>query len=258
MSVLLAALTYQDQPVRVLGTPDAPLFVAADVCAVLEIAEHRSATRDFEDDEKGVQTVHSPGGPQDMLVVTEAGLYRLIFASRKPVAVAFRRWVWHEVLPALRTTGRYDMHEGQTAQLGASDLRSLLERAEPILLREPANQQHVQLVQRAWASLLRSQLRGRRSAARTQPSTADVEAHQLARAPRPGTLRSALVQAALLGAIREQPGMSSNAVRKHAGVSKDAMAALWAMRQVGLVDFEEGPRHARRWFAVQQPQERIQ
>lgn len=154
MSVL-AALTYQDQPVRVLGTPDEPLFVAADCCAVLSIANSRDAVADFESDERdAVVTTDAIGRSQEQLVVTEAGLYRLIFQSRKPAAAAFRRWVWHEVLPALRKTGRYDMHSGQTARVEASDLRSLLERAEPILLREPVDKADVAVLKRGWARLL--------------------------------------------------------------------------------------------------------
>ncbi|MBF6515576.1 phage antirepressor KilAC domain-containing protein [Nocardia cyriacigeorgica] len=40
-------------------------------------------------------------------MVTESGLYSLIFTSRKPEAREFKRWVTHEVLPAIRKTGGY-------------------------------------------------------------------------------------------------------------------------------------------------------
>ena len=43
-----------------------------------------------------------------MTVVSESGLYALVFTSRKPEAKAFRRWVTGEVLPAIRKTGRYE------------------------------------------------------------------------------------------------------------------------------------------------------
>lgn len=99
---------FNGNPVRVYGTADAPLFVAVDAGRCLDIAEIRSTLRDFPDDEKGVHTVHTPGGPQEMLCLTEAGLYRLIFQSRKEQAEAFRRWVFHGVLPSIRKTGRYE------------------------------------------------------------------------------------------------------------------------------------------------------
>jgi hypothetical protein len=41
-------------------------------------------------------------------VVTESGLYSLVFISRKPEAKAFRRWVTSVVLPTLRRTGKFD------------------------------------------------------------------------------------------------------------------------------------------------------
>ena len=42
-----------------------------------------------------------------MVIVSEPGFYRLVMKSRKPEAKAFKRWVTHEVLPAIRKTGGY-------------------------------------------------------------------------------------------------------------------------------------------------------
>jgi hypothetical protein len=42
-----------------------------------------------------------------MSVVNESGLYSLILGSRKAEAKRFKRWVTHEVLPAIRKTGTY-------------------------------------------------------------------------------------------------------------------------------------------------------
>lgn len=47
------------------------------------------------------------GGSQRMSVVSESGLYALVFKSRKPEAQAFRKWVTSEVLPTIRKTGAY-------------------------------------------------------------------------------------------------------------------------------------------------------
>lgn len=85
----------------------APWFCAKDVCAALEISDHKQAARGLEDDERGVFTTPSPGGQQEAVFVSESGLYALIFQSRKPVAKAFRKWVTNEVLPALRRGGFY-------------------------------------------------------------------------------------------------------------------------------------------------------
>lgn len=82
-----------------------PWFVANDVCAILEI--DRTQTRRLDDDEKGVCLIHTLGGDQKMSIVNEFGLYSLILRSRKPEAKAFRRWITHEVIPAIRKYGMY-------------------------------------------------------------------------------------------------------------------------------------------------------
>lgn len=41
--------------------------------------------------------------------LTESGVYKLVFKSRKPNAEAFTDWVTDEVLPTLRKTGTYEM-----------------------------------------------------------------------------------------------------------------------------------------------------
>lgn len=58
-------------------------------------------------DEKGVHTVGTLGGVQEMLIVSESGMYALVFKSRKPAAKRFRKWVTSEVLPSIRKTGKY-------------------------------------------------------------------------------------------------------------------------------------------------------
>ena len=87
-----------------------PVFVAKDVLAVLEL--DRTALRKLDDDEKGVDLIHTPGGDQQVSTVTEPGFYKLVMRSRKPEAKAFQRWVTHEVLPALRRDGAYVASDG--------------------------------------------------------------------------------------------------------------------------------------------------
>lgn len=49
------------------------------------------------------------GGAQSFNLISESGLYALVFKSRKPEAKTFRKWVTSEVLPALRQTGKYEV-----------------------------------------------------------------------------------------------------------------------------------------------------
>lgn len=93
--------------VRIIERDGALWFVAVDVCRILGIANARDAVGALDDDEKGVGTTDTLGGKQGVVVVSESGLYSLIFKSRKPDARKFRRWVTGEVLPALRRTAQY-------------------------------------------------------------------------------------------------------------------------------------------------------
>lgn len=100
---------YQSSQVRVVMRDGEPWFVARDVCKVLEHSDVSMAVSRLDEDEKGTSIVCTPGGNQSMLCVSEPGLYGLIFTSRKPEAKAFKRWVKHDVLPAIRKTGSYDL-----------------------------------------------------------------------------------------------------------------------------------------------------
>jgi prophage antirepressor-like protein len=90
-----------------------PWFVAKDVCAVLGLENNSQAISTFEDDEKGVTISDplSPGGAQQIAIVSEPGLYRLVFKSRKAEAKAFQKWVFTEVLPSIRKRGIYGTRE---------------------------------------------------------------------------------------------------------------------------------------------------
>lgn len=108
------------QQVRTLLIDDQPWFVAADICASLAIGNVSLAvngradreTDGLDEDEKGIATVNTPSGAQEMLVVNESGLYALIFKSRKAEAKRFKKWVTSEVLPAIRKHGRYEDSKG--------------------------------------------------------------------------------------------------------------------------------------------------
>lgn len=86
-----------------------PRFIASDVCKILDIGNIAQAVARLDDDEKGITTVYTLGGSQDVLTVNESGLYSLVLTSRKKEAKAFKRWITHEVLPAIRKTGKYEV-----------------------------------------------------------------------------------------------------------------------------------------------------
>lgn len=104
---------FEGTEVRVVMINGEPWFVAADVALALEYRDAEKLTRWLDDDEKDTHIVGTPGGQQRMAVINESGLYSAILRSRKPEAKRFKRWVTHEVLPALRKHGAYVMPEAQ-------------------------------------------------------------------------------------------------------------------------------------------------
>jgi prophage antirepressor-like protein len=111
-----AVFDFQSHEVRTFIRDDKPWFVAADVCAVLSIKNHRTSIALLDDDEKGVHTMDTPSSNQhgysgtqktEISIISESGLYALVLRSRKPEARKFAKWVTSEVLPAIRKTGSY-------------------------------------------------------------------------------------------------------------------------------------------------------
>lgn len=103
----LTPFTYGDSSLRVVEIDSQPWFVAKDVCGILGLANMRSSLAALDEDEKGVHTMDTLGGNQEMTVISEPGLYSLILRSRKPESKTFKRWVTHEVLPSIRRHGMY-------------------------------------------------------------------------------------------------------------------------------------------------------
>lgn len=102
--------------IRAVMVDGNPWFVAADVCSAVGIKHSASAMRALDNDEKGVHSMHTPGGQQDFTIINESGLYTLILRCRDAVTPGtipyrFRKWVTGEVLPQIRQTGRYVREE---------------------------------------------------------------------------------------------------------------------------------------------------
>lgn len=88
--------------------------VLADVCRILGIGNASDVARRIPESEKGVDTIDTLGGKQRVVTISEPGLYRVIFESRKPEAERMKSWVFSEVLPAIRKTGTYSAPKSDT------------------------------------------------------------------------------------------------------------------------------------------------
>ncbi|EAS0448462.1 hypothetical protein E9219_18375 [Salmonella enterica] len=106
--------TFEDHEIRTVMRNGEPWFFAADVCKA--IALDNTAIRKLDDDEKGLHSTQTPGGMQEISIISESGLYTLILRCRDAVKQGtlpwrFRKWVTNEVLPSIRKTGRYQVEE---------------------------------------------------------------------------------------------------------------------------------------------------
>lgn len=99
-----------------------PWWVAKDVAKILEIQNIRQNLADLDEDEKAdvsILYISSNGVQQNRNVnlISESGLYALIFRSHKPEAKAFSKWARSEVLPSIRKTGRYEKPSRKAAKI---------------------------------------------------------------------------------------------------------------------------------------------
>jgi len=107
MSSNIVPFNFEDYQVRVVRIDGEPWFVLADICKVLAIRNVGDTSSRLDDDVKGVATVDTPGGQQQVTIVSEPGMYEVVLLSRKPEAKAFKRWITGTVLPEIRRTGAY-------------------------------------------------------------------------------------------------------------------------------------------------------
>jgi prophage antirepressor-like protein len=92
------------------GTISEPLFRASDIGEILEMTNIRATIQQFDDSEKVVNSIDTLGGSQQVTFLTEKGLYKVLFKSRKPIAEKFQNWVC-EVVKEIRLNGVYELKQ---------------------------------------------------------------------------------------------------------------------------------------------------
>jgi anti-repressor protein len=104
----LQVFNFENNEVRTIVEADGDIwFVAKDVCDALGHSNHNSAISRLDEDEKGVSEVYTLGGKQNMIIISDSGVYDLILTSHLDSAKPFKRWVRKEVIPSIRKTGSY-------------------------------------------------------------------------------------------------------------------------------------------------------
>ena len=112
MSALTSFAFSDSLSVRVQNFNGVPWFVAKDIASCLDytssvLSNVSALFKSVPDKWKQIRSFETKGGIQNLLAVTEQGLYRFLMRSDKPKAVPFQDWLADKVLPAIRKQGAY-------------------------------------------------------------------------------------------------------------------------------------------------------
>lgn len=114
---------FEENEVRVIESNEQVWFVGKDIAEILGYARPTKAVHDHVDPEDQCEHIvtfsqsSQNGTPQNTLLITESGVYSLIFDSKLPTAKKFKHWVTSEVLPAIRKHGSYSAKQAEPVDL---------------------------------------------------------------------------------------------------------------------------------------------
>ena len=107
---------FENKTVRVIGSYNEPWFVAKDICDILSLSNITESLKSLNENWKQVKNLTSvklksgisnQEQGRNMIFINEAGLYKLIMRSNKPIAQKFQEVVCSDILPSLRRKGEY-------------------------------------------------------------------------------------------------------------------------------------------------------
>ena len=104
-------IMFEKKEIRIVGTCEDPWFVARDICNILSIKDVSTAISKIPDEWKGTQTICTPGGDQNMSIINEPALYKIVMRSTKKIAEKFQNCVCKEILPSIRKTGEFKLQK---------------------------------------------------------------------------------------------------------------------------------------------------
>jgi prophage antirepressor-like protein len=117
MSTDIVPFDFEGAPVRIAVIDGDPWWVLSDVARALGLGNASAVAARLDADEKGLTQIETLGGIQSVGIVNEPGFYSVVLRSDKPAAKRLKRFVTHEVLPAIRKTGSYVAPAAPKSQL---------------------------------------------------------------------------------------------------------------------------------------------
>ena len=115
--IQFSTFNFHSNAVRVITDPNQEFwFCGSDICNILGYVNAPDAMKKH-CKEAGIAKcyISHSSGRKEAIFINEPNLYRLIIKSRKPEAESFEAWVFEEVLPQIRKTGKYQLQPQQLA-----------------------------------------------------------------------------------------------------------------------------------------------
>ena len=112
MSNQILPFEFGGEQIRPATLDGKPALVLADIARILGYRDAATAGRIVREHHKGYTEVRTPGGAQQMLVVTEQGFNRLVIRSNASNAEQVQDFITDEVMPQLSRTGSYSAAPG--------------------------------------------------------------------------------------------------------------------------------------------------
>ena len=114
--------------VRVVMRCSDPWFVAKDVATCIEHKDVSTMCKLCRDKDKVVESASNfdsndllESGNARITLISESGLYRILAKCNLPKCEPFESWVFDEVLPSIRKTGKYEAHSTVPSYMLASE-----------------------------------------------------------------------------------------------------------------------------------------
>lgn len=160
---------FEKKEVRTLLIDDQPWFAAQDILDSLEYSETYKPSRavaHVPEQWKAVHRMHTPGGAQQVMMLSEQGLYFVLGRSDKPKALPFQMWVAGDVLPSIRKHGHYADRHGTMGDLVGAVIGTSGENVLDRVIDQKASPVPHSL-QRSFKHTMKSRLRSRFNVQRT-------------------------------------------------------------------------------------------
>lgn len=111
MTTQISTFNFKSNSIRIEVINNEPFFALKDVCDALaiKVASPERFRLNFEGVTRNV--IPTSSGNQELTFINEPNLYRIIFRSNKAEAIEFQNWIFEEVLPQIRKTGKYEISQ---------------------------------------------------------------------------------------------------------------------------------------------------